>query len=156
MDYREINKEIKKLMEDMENSKLDSLQIEFPDGVKISMTKNTNKVITEATNTVIQGSAPITVPVVQSNVGNSLVTVPQENYKEIRSPMVGTFYQSSSPSAKPYVSVGDKVHRGQVVCVVEAMKLMNEIESEFDGEVVEICVKNEDMVEFGTTLIKIK
>ena len=52
--------------------------------------------------------------------------------------------------------VGDKVHKGQVLCIVEAMKLMNEIESEFDGEIVEICVKNEDVVEYGTPLFKIK
>jgi acetyl-CoA carboxylase biotin carboxyl carrier protein len=156
-------KEIKKLMDDMGESKLDSLEIEFPDGVKISMTKNSHK--EEVLQNVIQGSAPMTVPVVIQNSENSLATQSAENslpvsaeekYKEIKSPMVGTFYQASSPNAKPYVNVGDIVHVGQVVCVVEAMKLMNEIESEYDGEVVEVCVKNEDMVEFGTTLIKIK
>ena len=154
MDYNEI----KKLMDDMGNSKLDSLQIEFPDGVKISMTKNTNKrnANIETTNSVIEASAPMTVPTVQVNTENRLVTVPQEECKEVKSPMVGTFYESSSPSAEPFVKVGDKVHKGQVLCVVEAMKLMNEIESEFDGEVVEVCVKNEDMVEYGTTLFKIK
>ena len=79
-----------------------------------------------------------------------------ENYKEIKSPMVGTFYSSPSPKDLPYVKVGDKVKKGDVLCVVEAMKLMNEIESEYDGEIVEICVENEDMVEYGTTLFKIK
>ena len=70
--------------------------------------------------------------------------------------MVGTFYSKSSPKAEPFVKVGDKVKKGQVVCIVEAMKLMNEIEAEFDGEVVEICKKDEDMVEYGTVLFKIK
>lgn len=70
--------------------------------------------------------------------------------------MVGTFYASPSPEKEPFVKIGDKVHKGQVLCVVEAMKLMNEIESEYDGEIVEICVKNEDMVEYGTSLFKIK
>ena len=70
--------------------------------------------------------------------------------------MVGTFYASDAPDKPAYVKVGDKIHKGQVVCIVEAMKLMNEIESEFDGEVVEICAKNEEMVEYGKPLFKIK
>ena len=70
--------------------------------------------------------------------------------------MVGTFYASSSPKAEAFVKVGDKVKKGQVVCILEAMKLMNEIESEFDGEIVEICKQNEETVEYGTILFKIK
>ena len=70
--------------------------------------------------------------------------------------MVGTFYASSAPDKAPYVKVGDKIHKGQVVCIVEAMKLMNEIESEFDGEIVEVCVNDGDMVDFGRPLFKIK
>ena len=70
--------------------------------------------------------------------------------------MVGTFYASPAPGKPPYVSVGDKVKKGQVLCVIEAMKLMNEIESEFDGEIAEICVKNEDVIEYGQPLFKIK
>ena len=80
----------------------------------------------------------------------------KENYKLVKSPMVGTFYESSSPKANPFVKVGDKVKKGQVICIVEAMKLMNEIEAEFDGEIVEVCKKNEDMVEYGEILFKIK
>lgn len=79
-----------------------------------------------------------------------------ENLDEITSPVVGTFYQSSSPGAEPYVKVGDRVRPGQVLCIVEAMKIMNEIESEVSGEIVEICVENENYVEFGQTLFKIK
>ena len=70
--------------------------------------------------------------------------------------MVGTFYSSSSPDKEPFVKIGDKVKKGQVVCILEAMKLMNEIESEFDGEIVEICAKNEDIIEYGAPLFKIK
>ena len=156
MDY----KDIKKLIDDMGNSNLDSLEIEFPEGIKISMTKNTGKevVITTGGPNVIEGSAPMTPPVVRENKGTSLVNVQndEENYKIVKSPMVGTFYASSAPDKDPFVKVGDKVHKGQVLCIVEAMKLMNEIESEFDGEIVEICVKNEDVVEYGTPLFKIK
>ena len=157
MDY----KDIKKLIDDMGNSNLDSLEIEFPEGIKISMTKNTGKevVITTGGPNVIEGSAPMTPPVVRENKGTSLVNVQnneEENYKIVKSPMVGTFYASSSPDKAPFVKVGDKVHKGQVLCIVEAMKLMNEIESEFDGEIVEICVNNEDIVEYGKPLFKIK
>ena len=156
MDY----KDIKKLIDDMGNSNLDSLEIEFPEGIKISMTKNTGKevVITNGGPNVIEGSAPMTPPVVRENKGTSLVNVQndEENYKIVKSPMVGTFYASSAPDKDPFVKVGDKVHKSQVLCIVEAMKLMNEIESEFDGEIVEICVNNEDIVEYGKPLFKIK
>ena len=154
MDY----KDIKKLIDDMGNSNLDSLEIEFPEGIKISMTKNTKKevIATAANPSVIEGSAPMTPPAVREDRGTSLTNVKEENYKIVKSPMVGTFYASSSPDKDPFVKVGDKVHKGQVLCIVEAMKLMNEIESEFDGEIVEICVNNEDIVEYGKPLFKIK
>jgi acetyl-CoA carboxylase biotin carboxyl carrier protein len=74
----------------------------------------------------------------------------------VASPMVGTFYSSASPDKPAYVSVGSSVQKGSVLCIVEAMKLMNEIESEFAGEVVEILVKNGDMVEYGQPLFRIK
>ena len=70
--------------------------------------------------------------------------------------MVGTFYRSSSPKANPFVNVGDKVKKGQVLCIIEAMKLMNEIESEYDGEITEILVNNEGVVDYGMPLFKIK
>lgn len=79
-----------------------------------------------------------------------------ENLKEITSPMVGTFYSASSPEADPFVKAGDKVTKGKVICIIEAMKLMNEIESEFDGEIAECLVKDGDMVEYGQPLFKIK
>lgn len=73
----------------------------------------------------------------------------------IKSPLVGTFYRSSSPDEPPFVQVGDSVKKGQVLGIVEAMKLMNEIESEFDGTVREIRVENEQMVEYGEVLFVI-
>ena len=75
--------------------------------------------------------------------------------REIKSPMVGVFYAAPSPDAKPFVEVGSKVKKGDVVCIVEAMKLMNEISAEFDGEVVDVCVHNGDVVEYGQTLFKL-
>ena len=74
----------------------------------------------------------------------------------IRSPLVGTYYAAPGEGSEPYVTAGSIVKKGETVCIVEAMKLMNEIEAEFDGEIVEVCKKNEDMVEYGEILFKIK
>ncbi len=79
-----------------------------------------------------------------------------QNHKKQVSPMVGTFYAQPSPDKPPFVKVGDRVKKGQTICIIEAMKLMNEIESEHDGEIVKILTKNEDMVEFGQPLFLIK
>lgn len=142
-------KEIKKLMDDMGNSKLSTLDIEFPDGIKISMAKTVQNDISVVT------AERITPTVVE--IDSTKKEEPKdENLQIITSPMVGTFYSSDAPDKPEYVKVGDKIHKGQVVCIVEAMKLMNEIESEFDGEVVEVCAKNEEMVEYGAPLFKIK
>ena len=143
--------EIKKLMEDMGESKIDFLEIEFPEGIKIKMKKGSNPI---QENSVAH-------PVMQQiSVNTSGETILQEQPKEecsiITSPMVGTFYESPSPGEKPFVKVGDKIKKGDIVGSIEAMKLMNEIESEYEGEIVEICVKNETMVEYGTPLFKIK
>ena len=135
--------EIQKLMETMGNSKLDTLSIEFPDGVKINMKKR-EEVSSAVVNTKKEPE----------------VTKTQEEKDEtiqcITSPMVGTFYTKASPKEKEFVKVGDAVKKGQVLCIIEAMKLMNEVESEYDGEIVEICSKNEEMVDFGKPLFKIK
>ena len=157
MDY----KEIKKLIDDMGESKLDSLEIEFPDGVKISMKKNSKKEVI-IKNPEIQSMIAkqnVGVPAVQVNNQNKLVEVKsteKEEFEIIKSPMVGTFYASSAPDKPPFVQTGDTVKVGQVVCIVEAMKLMNEIESEVSGKIEEVCVKNGDMVEYGTPLFKIR
>jgi len=141
--------EIKKLMDDMGNSKLSSLDIEFSDGIKISMAKTVQNDISVVT------AERITPTVVEID-SRKKEESEDENLQIITSPMVGTFYSSDAPDKPAYVKVGDKIHKGQVVCIVEAMKLMNEIESEFDGEVVEVCAKNEEMVEYGAPLFKIK
>lgn len=92
----------------------------------------------------------------ESGVGDKINKSVDINLKEIKSPLVGTFYSASTPGGTPYVEVGSKVKKGDVLCIVEAMKIMNEITSDFDGEIVEILRKDEDIVEFGMPIFKIK
>lgn len=79
-----------------------------------------------------------------------------DNFKTVTSPLVGTFYSAASPDDEPFVRVGDRVVKGQKLGIIEAMKLMNDIESDYDGEIAEILVSNESMVEYGQPLFKIK
>ncbi|MBQ9167286.1 MAG: acetyl-CoA carboxylase biotin carboxyl carrier protein [Oscillospiraceae bacterium] len=78
------------------------------------------------------------------------------NYISVKSPIVGLFYAAPAENADPFVALGDRVKKGQTLCIVEAMKLMNEIAAEDDGEICEICVTNGQMVEYGTELFRIK
>lgn len=132
---------IKQLMQDMGNSKLSSIDIEFPDGIKIKMEKNVSVTTT---------------PVIQQVAVEEVVE--KEEIKEgniVKSPMVGTFYSKSSPTSNPYVEIGSEVKKGTVLCIVEAMKLMNEIESEFHGKITEILVEDGTPVEYGQPLFRI-
>lgn len=148
--------DIKKLIEDMGNSKLTSLDIEFPDGIKIKMEKKDEKIIekvvsTENMNTVsINDNLNTNEEIVEKNIKSE-----EKEGKIIVSPMIGTFYAKPSPDSNPFVEVGKNIKKGDTVCIVEAMKLMNEIESEFDGKVVEVFVKDGQMVDFGKPLFRI-
>ena len=99
------------------------------------------------------------VPAVQTDVIQKADSVNEKNEsavpkgKAITSPMVGTFYAASSPEAAPFVEVGSVIEKGDVICIIEAMKLMNEIKAEQSGKIVQICVKNGDPVEFGQVLM---
>lgn len=81
---------------------------------------------------------------------------PPSNLAEIVSPMVGTFYRAPAPDAPSYVEVGDRVSRGETICIIEAMKLMNELESDVTGTVVEVCVDNAEPVEYGQVLFRVE
>lgn len=141
---------IKQLMEDMGNSKLTSIDIDFPDGTKISMKKEEKQVIKVAENVPVENLSAKEEVKVESNNEKTEQKVEEGNI--VKSPMVGTFYLKPSPTSAPYVEVGQKVKKGDVLCIIEAMKLMNEIESEFDGEIKEILVKDEEPVEYGKPL----
>ena len=157
MEYSDISK----LIEDMGNSKLTSLDIEFPDGIKIKMEKKEEKVLikeaSEIVEKVIEPSTTVKEIVntkIDSNDNVSVSNI-EENGKIITSPMIGTFYAKPSPDSNPYVEIGSVVKKGDTVCIIEAMKLMNEIETEFEGKITEILVKDGDMVEYGKPLFRV-
>lgn len=139
---------IKQLIEEMGNSKLTAVDIEFPDGTKISMKKED-----KMQEKIIQNT-----PIVENNTieNQKKEDKNEKNGNIIKSPMVGTFYLKSSPTAEPYIEIGKEVKKGDVLCIIEAMKLMNEIESEYTGKVIEILVKDGDVVEYGTPLLRIE
>ena len=97
-----------------------------------------------------------TAPVQTVQVGDVPQSAANEDLIEISSPMVGVFYAAPAEDADPYVQVGDRVKMGQTLCIVEAMKLMNEIVAETDGQIVEICAQNGQVVDFGCPLFRIK
>lgn len=138
---------------------------------KLSLNKVNNKVqvvtenqsistlpLTTTQNTVVpQVVIPNLTPTILNEVNNSVKeTVVDDKVIEIKSPIVGTYYSSSSPEADDFVKVGDKVNKGQVICIIEAMKLLNNIESDYEGTITEVLVKNEQMVEYNQPLFRIK
>lgn len=162
--------EIRELIKLIDQSSIDEFVYEV-DGAKIKMKKNeASAVVTEqiVQQPVVDTIAPTPVPVVaepkpvvavaETKVEEATkVEVSEDaNLHKITSPMVGTFYQSSSPDADPYVRVGSKLKEDTVVCIVEAMKLFNEIEAEVNGEIVEILVSDGQLVEYGQPLFLVK
>lgn len=140
------------LIKTVSDSNLTQFQIE-EDGFKLSMkTDKQSKVVVQK-----QESIP---KEIQSVAMDEIKPAEQKEIKKaegkvVKSPLVGTFYSASSPDSAPFVKVGDTVKKGQVLGIVEAMKLMNEIESEFDGVVKEIQIENEQVVEYGQPLFVI-
>jgi len=133
---------IKKLMEMLENSSLSYLEVE-EDGVRICLDKNGG----------VRTEAKASKPLAENKDAKEEKEAPKG--KEITSPLVGTFHQAPYKDAKPFVSLGDKVKKGQKLCIVEAMKVMNEITSPYDGVILEVCANENDVVEFGKKLFVI-
>lgn len=154
MDYKAIEELIKTVSE----SKLTLLELES-EGVKIKMEKRNEIVsierIPEVVKTIAVESQVSAPQVYEAPKQEEAKVEPKEEGSLVISPIVGTFYGSPGPDSKSFVQVGSKVKKGDVLCIIEAMKLMNEIECETDGEVAEILVKNEQMVEYGQPLFRI-
>ena len=148
--------EIKEFISLLEDSSLSVFEIQKEDGSKIRLEKA--QPAQQIVNTIpvangVASPAPVA-PVVESAPAAPAAPV-ADNSKTIDAPIVGVFYAASAPGKAPYVSVGKKVKKGDVVCIIEAMKCMNEIQAEEDGEIVEVLVKDGELVEYGQPLFKI-
>jgi acetyl-CoA carboxylase biotin carboxyl carrier protein len=158
---------VKKLIEIIDDSTVDSIEITSDKGMKIRISKSPQQrgavqmapalpipaLIPAAT--VGRMSPPQGIPAISESESAQAAEPPKPTGLEVKSPMVGTFYKSPEPGAKAYVAVGDRVAKGQIVCIIEAMKIMNEIESEYSGIVREILVEDAQPVEYGQVLFKI-
>ncbi len=151
------------LIDAVDNSGIDSVEIER-DGTKVRISKTPaaapivsasaaqHAMVQHApVQHAVESSAPAPAPAAAASVEE-----PKSNLVDVKSPMVGTFYRSPAPEAPSYVEVGSQVSKGQTLCILEAMKLMNEMESEVDGIVREILVDNADPVEYGQVLYRIE
>jgi acetyl-CoA carboxylase biotin carboxyl carrier protein len=151
-------KQIRELMRAMKQLDVNELEIEQKDE-RIFLRRGASG-DTVALQPALYGAAG-SIPPPPMSVPPTPVAAPEEPKSDpdavfITSPFVGTFYRSPSPDAPPFVEVGQKISAGQVLCIVEAMKLMNEIESEISGTILEIMVENGKPVEFGDELYKVK
>jgi len=154
---------VKKLVEMLDESTVDSIEISSEKGMKIRISKTPQQRGGVSVAAPMAMPMPVAAPAAPVPAAPAAApagaAVPSEeakaSYLEVKSPMVGTYYASAEPGAKPYVSVGDRIAKGQILCIIEAMKIMNEIESEFDGVVREVRVDNAQPVEYGQVLFRI-
>ena len=146
-------KQVKELVELMRDNDLTEVEIE-QEGMKIKLAKKLHGVIEQVVAPTM--AMPQQAPQAQGTAPEAAKAEPEDNFKEVDSPMVGTFYRAPSPESDSFVEVGDVVKKGDVICIIEAMKLMNEIKAEFGGKIVAICVDNADAVEFGQALFKVE
>lgn len=149
--------EIKSLLEMLEKHGVSECKIEH-EGEKITLKRNQiQQFVSQAPMPQQQVVSQIANQAVSLDSSSNAASVIEEsNLLEITSPMVGTFYRKPAVDAEPYVEVGDTVKKGDVLCIVEAMKLMNEIVSEHSGKISEICLADSKMVEYGEVLFKIE
>ncbi len=154
--------EIAKLIELLDKSSLSELQWNA-EGERLLL-KKPGPAVVQVASAPMTVAAPVSAPTVAVAAAAPAASAPtsapapaaESGLIEIKSPMVGTFYRSASPDAPPYVEEGGRVEKGKAVCIVEAMKLMNEIESDVSGTVVKVCVQNEQPVEYGTVLFLVR
>ncbi len=150
---------VKKLLEMIDASSANSIEITTEKGVKIRISKSARQAMQVASPMPMQMQMPMAAPPAAAAPAAPAAEAPKAESKsrhlEVKSPMVGTYYSAPEPGAKPYLSVGDRISKGQILCIIEAMKIMNEIESEFDGVVKEILAQNAHPVEYGQVLFRI-
>ena len=152
---------VKKLLEMLDESAVDSMEISSDKGMRIRLSKTptTRGVMQYAAAAPAPAAAPAAAPAPVALVAVATTAAaapaPAGNQTDVKSPMVGTYYGAPEPGAKPYVTVGQQIKKGQVLCVIEAMKIMNEIESEVSGTVVEMTATDTHPVEYGQVLFRV-
>lgn len=147
---------IKKLVEIVERSNINEIEISRF-GTRIRISKNGTRLVSAPGVQVLEEEAkPIVKPTETRIEEKKEEEQSTSNLVPIKAPLVGTFYRAPAPDAPPFVDVGDMVKPGQTVCIIEAMKVMNEIKSDISGRIVEILVKNEEPVEYGQELFLIE
>ena len=142
--------EIKELLEAFDNSKATSLDIQLNENEYISIRQKTAKPAKSAECVTAVQTVPEPVQIIQEEKAE-----PKKSGTPIESPMVGVFYAAPSPDSEPYVTVGTSVRKGDVLCLIEAMKLMNEVTAEKSGIITEVCAENGQVVEYGQPLFMI-
>ncbi|MBB6448433.1 acetyl-CoA carboxylase biotin carboxyl carrier protein [Geomicrobium halophilum] len=153
--------EIKELIKTVDESGIGELEIKNEEKATIAIRKEKAEPVQQVSAPLPQGvpTPPPAQTPEQSGGATSTSSTdiePADDCKKITSPMVGTFYRSPSPDTDPYVQVGDRIEEASVVCIVEAMKLMNELEAEVSGEITEILVENGELVDYGQPLFFVK
>ena len=146
-------KEIQELIDFISNTGLAEVKIET-DEFKLSIKKFPDTTVVKSDNHPVQHHAPnpVAAPPIAATAVPAAIKEETNNYIEIKSPMIGTFYRTSNPDSDPFVGIGDSVVAGQTVCIIEAMKLFNEIESEISGKIVKVLVENATPVEYDQPL----
>lgn len=152
-------KKLQDLLSSVQRKKIQTLKLK-QDKFELLLNKTYKKVnqemIPSQKSAVLQNSPSTTIKSTNSTKKSSVVNEDSTEYATIVSPMVGTFYHSPAPGEKIFVRVGDEVKFNQTVCIIEAMKLMNEIEAEIEGKIIEILVKDGDIVDCGQALMKVE
>lgn len=149
-------RQIRELVRLLESSGLSVLEIEEAD-LRVRLEKGQTTGFAQPVPSALPQAVPAALPVETAPAPAPVAdgTVDFNRLKEVKSPLVGIFYAAPSPGAEPFAAVGSRVKKGDVLCVVEAMKLMNEITADTDGEVIDVCVQNGQVVEFGQILFKL-
>jgi acetyl-CoA carboxylase biotin carboxyl carrier protein len=147
--------EIKNILQLMEANKLVEFEYE-DDGRRLKLRRAEDRVVTTAMPVAMPAAAPMAAPAAASAAPAAAPEARPANTTEFKSPLVGTFYRSAKPDSDPFVNVGDEVGPEKVLCIIEAMKVMNEIKAEMSGIVREVLVKNGQAVEFGEPMFLIE
>ncbi len=149
---------VKKLIDMLDASTVDSIEISSDKGMKVRISKSPQHrgTVQMAAPMPVAPAAPVAPPAASVAAAPEAPSARPANHLEVKSPMVGTYYSSPEPGAPPYISAGQRIQKGQVLCIIEAMKIMNEIESEFSGTVVETLAVDAHPVEYGQVLFRIE